>query len=134
MTFYWGKSSRERLNTCCPEIQTLANELLARLPFDISITCGYRDKPAQETAYNNGTSRARFGESAHNCFPSKAIDIVPVNPDWDNANDWRWWCLVATAQQIAKEKGFDITCGAFFKKLKDMPHFELTNWKALTIR
>lgn len=123
--YKWGKTSLDRLVTCDKRLQDLADMMLARSPFDLTITCGYRTKEEQDEAYKSGKSRARFGQSKHNVFPSKAIDIAPCSPiNWDN-NDIRWWKMIALAYECARIKNIKIRSGAFFTGLFDLPHIEI---------
>ena len=123
MTYKWGKKSLERLEQCDIRLQNLCNRMLARSDFDMTITCGHRGKEEQENAFREGKSKARFGQSKHNSFPSKAVDICPCPINWDT-NDVRWHKMVALAYDCARELGIKIRCGAFFS-FKDYPHIEL---------
>ena len=124
MKYKWGRLSTERLVTCDKKLQAIADMMLERSPFDLTITAGYRTEDEQNEAYKNGKSRAKFGESKHNFFPSKAIDIVPVKVNWDS-NDWKWAYMCALAYDCAMELGIKIKCGFFFKSIKDCPHIEI---------
>ena len=124
MAFKWGKTSRDRLATCDKKLQQLADMMLERSPFDLTVTCGYRTKDEQEEAFKTGKSRAKFGQSKHNVFPSKAIDVVPLPINWDN-KDARWQEIALNAMWCAGKLGIEITWGGSFKSIKDMPHFEL---------
>ena len=127
--YTWGKTSSRILRELCPDLQKLVNAMLAKSEFDLSLICGYRDKLAQDTAYNTGKSHARFGQSAHNMYPAKAVDVIPCSPiDWDTKNP-RWLQMVENAKICAKEIGIEITCGADFKTLKDYPHIEIKDWR-----
>ena len=124
MVWKWGKTSKDRLASCDKKLQELANGILESSPFDLTITCGYRTKDEQEEAYKSGKSRAKFGQSKHNFFPSKAVDIVPYPINWDK-NDIRWWKMIALAYEVARKKNIKIRSGAFFTGLEDLPHIEL---------
>lgn len=125
MTYKWGKTSLDRLATCDKRLQQLCNRMLERSDFDMTITCAYRTKEEQEKAFNEGKSKAHFGQSKHNSFPSKAVDIIPCSPiNWDT-NDIRWWKMVALAYDSARQLGIKIRCGAFFNGLSDFPHIEV---------
>lgn len=124
MAYKWGKSSLNNLKSCDKRLQDMANMMLARSDFDLTITCGFRGEAEQNDAYNRGTSKARFGQSKHNTFPSQAIDICPYPINWDTT-DRRWQDMALNAMWCAGKLGFEITWGGSFKKLKDMPHIEL---------
>lgn len=124
MTWKWSKTSQERLNTCDTRLQDLANLMLERSEFDLTITCGHRSPEDQKKAYCEGRSKAKPGQSKHNCFPSHAIDICPYPINWDS-NDRRWTEMALNAMWCAGKLGFEITWGGSFKNLKDCPHLEL---------
>lgn len=121
--FSWGKSSKERLEQCDLRLQALCNSMLRQSEFDLTITCGYRGKEEQEKAFNEGTSKAHFGQSKHNSFPSKAVDICPYPISWDK-NDIRWVKMVALAYECARQLGIKVKSGYFFS-FKDFPHLEI---------
>lgn len=124
MTYKWSKLSLDRLQTCDKRLQDMANMMLARSSFDLSITCGYRNEKEQEYAYKLKKSNAKFGQSKHNCYPSHAIDIVPCPVNW-NKEDKRWREVALNAMWCAGKLGFEITWGGSFKSLEDLPHYEL---------
>lgn len=121
--YKWGKASRERLEQCDVRLQALCNKMLERSEFDMTITCGHRNKEDQEKAFDEGKSKAHFGQSKHNSYPSKAVDICPYPIRWDK-NDIRWHKMVALAYDTARLLGIHIRCGAFFS-FEDYPHIEL---------
>ena len=49
--YKWGKTSKDRLATCDKRLQDLADMMLARSKFDLTITCGYRTEEEQNEAY-----------------------------------------------------------------------------------
>ena len=98
--------------------------MLARSKFDLTITCGYRTEEEQNEACKTGKSCAKFGESKHNVFPSKAVDIVPLPINWDS-KDPRWQEMALNAMWCAGKLGIEITWGGTFKSIKDCPHFQI---------
>lgn len=125
MVYKWGKKSIDLLATCDKRLQDLANKMLECSDFDLTITCGYRGKEEQEKYFAEGKSKAHFGQSKHNVFPSKAIDIMPCSPIIWDTKDYRWWKMIALAYEIARKQGIKIRSGAFFTGLCDCPHIEL---------
>lgn len=123
MGFSFGKKSLERLNQCDVRLQNLCKKMLERSDFDMTITCGHRNKEDQEKAFKDGKSKAHFGQSKHNSLPSKAVDICPYPINWEKS-DPRWYQMVALAYDTARMQGIKIRCGAFFS-FKDFPHIEL---------
>lgn len=127
--YSWGNTSETIRKELCPELQKLVDLMLSRSDFDMSIICGYRDKLGQDTAYNTGKSKAKFGESAHNYYPARAVDIIPCGPiDWDIRNP-RWRKMTDNAKECAQILGIEIVCGIDFKSFCDAPHIEMKNWR-----
>lgn len=123
MVYRFGKKSCERLEQCDIRLQTLCNRMLERSSFDMTVTCGHRTEEEQEKAFKEGKSKAHFGQSKHNEYPSRAVDICPYPINWD-IKDPRWAEMVALAYDTAREIGIRIRCGYFFS-FKDGPHIEL---------
>jgi len=123
MVYKFGRKSCEKLEQCDVRLQTLCNRMLERSDFDMTITCGHRGEEEQEKAFKEGKSKAHFGQSKHNEYPSRAVDICPYPINWDT-KDPRWDKMVALAYDTAREIGIRIRCGAFFS-FKDYPHIEL---------
>lgn len=110
----------------------------APVPF---LTCTHRTPQEQDALYaqpfdgrdNDGDGRidepdekvtnARAYESPHNFLPALAFDVAFKdrlgNPDWDKR----------LFDQFARLIPGNITWGGNFKSLKDLPHFELADWK-----
>lgn len=126
MAYKWGKSSLNNLKTCDQRLQDMANMMLARSDFDLAIICGFRGEQEQNDAFLRGASKARFGQSKHNTFPSQAIDIVPYPINWDTT-DRRWQEMALNAMWCAGRLNIKIRWGGTFKKLADYPHFEIEN-------
>ena len=124
MGYKFGKKSLEKLNQCDIRLKTLCEKMLEISDFDMTVTCGHRTKEEQEKAFKEGKSKAHFGQSKHNSFPSHAVDICPYPVNWDT-KDIRWWKMVALAYETARKLGFRIRSGAFFTGLADFPHIEL---------
>lgn len=116
--------------TCDKRLQVICNKLIKEI--DFIVVCGNRDEVMQEDAFKRGVSKARYGESPHNYFPSYAVDLAPWKQgiNWKDLNAFR--DLAVRFKRIAEEEGIDITWGGDFKgSFKDLPHYELTNWKSL---
>ena len=117
----FSERSMSRLMTCDPRLQELFDIVV--LYFDCTILCGHRDEEEQDRAYNEGKSKARWGQSKHNSLPSMAVDVVPYPIDWGDIE--RFHHFAAFVQVIAQSKGIDIRWGGDFKNFFDGPHFEL---------
>jgi len=124
MTYKWSNASLAKLKTCDERLQAMADMMLSRSEFDLTITCGHRGEKEQQDAFDKGTSKAKFGQSKHNNLPSLAIDICPYPINWDD-KDERWRKMALNAMWCAGRLGFEIVWGGDFKSIKDMPHFEL---------
>ena len=119
--YKFGKTSKQRLATCHPDLQEIMNELIKVM--DVSILCGHRTKEEQNDAYDKGHSKLRYPKSKHNKSPSLAVDVVPYPIAWDNMK--RFNRMVGIIQGIAHCKGIKIRVGIDFKSFTDAPHVEL---------
>ena len=125
--FKFGKKSLERLAQCDERLQKLCKTMIDRSDFDLTITCGYRNKEDQEKAFKDGTSHVHFPNGKHNKWPSQAVDICPYPINWDK-KDIRWHKMISSAYAIAKEMGIKIRSGKEFT-FEDYPHIELVEEK-----
>ena len=128
----FGKTSQSRLATCHPDLQRLMEAVVEK--YDISIICGYRSQEEQERAFLEGRSKARFGESKHNSWPSKAVDVVPwpfCVADWQDSNYFSH--MAGYIKAVADGMGIRIRWGGDWnmdrrssnETFLDLPHFEL---------
>lgn len=131
----FGKTSIDRLSTCHSDLQRLFNEVVKG--FDCSVICGARGREDQEEAYRTGKSKARFGASPHNFFPSLAVDVVPYPIDWSDVKRMQFFSGyvlgVASALGIGVEWGgdWDSDTDLNDQVFNDYPHFQLKNWKQI---
>ena len=63
----FGRKSREHLETCHADLQTLFNAVIEEI--DCSVTCGYRNKKDQAVAFASGNSKAQYPHGKHNSTP-----------------------------------------------------------------
>jgi peptidoglycan L-alanyl-D-glutamate endopeptidase CwlK len=131
----YSQSSKDKLSTCHPDLQIIFNEVIKY--FDNIITCGHRGEKEQEEAFNNGYSKAHFGQSKHNSSPSMAVDSIPYPVDYKDINRMRFYAgfVLGIAQILLNENkishklvsGFDWNSDTELKdtKFQDAPHFEL---------
>ena len=122
MTFKLSKKSKERLETCDDRLITIVSDVLKVM--DITILCGHRGKEEQEKAFSEGKSRAHFGQSKHNSYPSLAVDIAPYPINWD-VKDPRWNIMCDLVLYVAERYGIKMRLGRDFTNLKYYPHVEL---------
>ena len=139
--YTFSSKSKKILNEACEELQFIANKAIKYV--DFSVICSKRTEEEQQAAYEEGRSRARFGQSPHNWTiiggnGSLAIDIVPYPcPPW-NSNDpddivetkRSFERVIEIFKMIADGAEIDITSGASFS-LVDMPHIEMADWVKL---
>lgn len=125
----FGSTSRARLETCHQDLQMIFNYVIKS--FDCTIICGYRDKKAQNKAYDDGFSKVHFPNSKHNMSPSIAIDVIPWPIEWENTKRMKYFA--GYVMGIAKVLGYELVSGLDWDDdtiLKDTtfvdhPHFQL---------
>lgn len=135
MPAYWfGRRSRERLSTCCDDLQRVMNAAIAdpRCPHDFTIIEGYRTRERQAELYAQGrttpgpivtwTLNSRHCES-----PSSAVDIGPCDERGNVLEDRidLFDKLGAYIEQVAGEVGVRIEWGGRWEKRKDRPHYQV---------
>jgi len=121
--------SLNNLKQAHPLLQKVVQQFQIDFPnVQFQINDAQRGRAEQEQAYRNKTSRAHFGQSAHNYKPAVALDIY-VKP----VQFAKW----APYQMFAKEflssaakVGVSLTWGGSWTSIKDGPHFELSDWQA----
>lgn len=102
--YKFSKTSKERLETCHHDLQTLFNEVIKYI--DCSIICGYRSREEQEKAVLDGKSKTHFPRSKHNSEPSMAVDVAPYPIDWsDNVRFYQFGGFVSGVATILKIQG-----------------------------
>jgi peptidoglycan L-alanyl-D-glutamate endopeptidase CwlK len=125
VSYLFGKKSLACLETCHPDLQKIAHELIKEV--DVAVICGHRGKKEQDEAYRRGRSKLKFPKSKHNKLPSLAMDIAPCGRggriDWDNVDAFRDMC--SRVERIAQSLNIKIRLGRDFKGFVDLPHIEL---------
>lgn len=121
--------SNRKLATVDTRIQDLLAEVAKRWKGQLKVTEGWRGPIAQNSAKYRGASNAGWGESAHNTWPSKAVDVYPVvkgGGPYDNT-DTEYQRFGALVKQVADEMGLKVRWGGDFKgKMKgDYGHVEI---------
>lgn len=123
-----SKASRAKLH---PLLRSIVDEAIKEI--DFKILDATRGRAAQIRAFLQGTSKAKFGQSAHNYVPAIAVDLFPAPYDWENRE--AFIRLSKVILRIAKEKGIPLRWGGDWNmdgNLSDgwdMPHFELHPWR-----
>lgn len=126
--YRYGKSSRERLATCHPELQRLFNSLTQ--DYDVSILCGHRTEAEQDAAVNSGNSKVMFPNSKHNSMPSLGVDAALYPVKWEDVG--RHYMFVGIVRERARQLNIPIRCGADWdsdfatndQTFNDLVHFE----------
>ena len=139
----FGRRSRDQLETCHPDLQTLFNAVIQEV--DCSVVCGYRNKEDQDKAVATGKSNAVFPEGKHNTNPSTAVDVYPYPIDYRDKDRYYWFAgWVLAKAEILRNVGeinykvrwggnwdglnngkIDFSYNRRKDVLDDKPHFEL---------
>lgn len=122
--YKFSKKSKNKLYECHIDLIDICESMMGLGVMDFTILQGYRGEEDQNTAFAEGKSNARFGQSLHNVNPSRAVDIAPYPIDWQDTEKFAQ--LAGMFKAVAAQKGIAVRWGGDFKSIKDMPHFELT--------
>lgn len=127
----FGARSKANLAEAHPLLQKVMNEAIK--DFDFTVIEAYRGKAEQDEAYRKGTTKAMWGQSAHNYKPALAVDCVPYPLDWNDvaAFEKMGKAVMATAKRlgISLRWGGDWDFNPRTNDGWDKPHFELHPWK-----
>lgn len=74
----FSNKSQSKLDTCHPDLQLLANEVLRF--HDCSVVWGHRNEAEQDLMIKRKVSKLPFPQSKHNRYPSQAMDLVAYVP------------------------------------------------------
>jgi peptidoglycan L-alanyl-D-glutamate endopeptidase CwlK len=132
----FSSASSEKLKSCHPDLQTLFNEVIKY--FDCTIIEGYRNKEAQDKAFNSGHSMVQYPKGKHNKIPSMAVDVIAYPINWNDEKLGLWFggYVLGIAQQL-KNQGkmtHSIRWGGSWngfgklnspKQFNDLVHFEI---------
>lgn len=133
----FGKTSRERLDTVCEDLQRLFERVVEII--DCSVVEGHRRKERQDEFFNrrpNPATRVPWPRSKHNRKPSEAVDVCPyVNGSlsWDGRH-----CLylAGIVTGVAEEMGIEIRWGGDWdmdrepitdQEFQDLVHYEMAS-------
>lgn len=127
--------SMNNLNTCRLDLQRVLHVVVKN--FDCRVTCGRRGREEQEQAFNDGTSKAHYGQSPHNYEESFAVDVTPYPVDYDDRERQALFAgyMLATAAAMGIELkwggDWDRDTHLSDNRFDDFPHFELVGWREL---
>lgn len=130
----FSDKSRNKLETCHPDLQKLFNEVIKY--YDCTIIEGHRSEEDQQELFRQGKSKIQFG-GMHNKTPSLAVDVAPTPIDWNDKI--AFYHFAGFVRGIASQMKINIRWGGDWngdKNLKnqtffDLPHFELIITKEL---
>lgn len=117
----YSKISKQRLDTCHPDLIRLFNEVIKHV--DCSILEGHRGEARQNILFEAGKTKAKFPKSKHNRSPSRAVDVMSYPIDWGDL--FAIYHFAGIVKGIAISMGIKIKWGGDFKSFFDGPHFEL---------
>lgn len=126
---YFSETSYTRLETCHPDLQLLAREVIKIK--DCTVIFGHRDEADQNRAFDEGKSKVKWPGSKHNKLPSDALDLAPWPLDW---RDWKsFYFLGGIVMAKAHDLGIPIRWGGDWdgdgdlkdQNFYDLAHFEL---------
>lgn len=119
-------SCEEKLKTAHPTLMSFA-KTFRTANLDAHVSCSTRSKEDQEAAFAKGTSKAHYGQSAHDFTPALALDWFRLTQANGASFDSVWFKdKLAPAARTA-----GLVWGGDFRSIHDLPHVELSNWKAL---
>lgn len=116
----YSRNSQERKLTCNWRLQQIADKLVDF--YDNTILYGFRDRETQERLFNEGKSKLHFPKSAHNRYPSRAIDLQPYPYPYTNTREEMMF-MRGMVYAIANELKIKLKSTINW----DLFHFELEN-------
>ena len=132
----FSQASFTQLSTCHHDLQALFFEVIKT--YDCTIICGYRDKEAQEKAFEAGTTTLHYPASKHNFKPSMAVDVTPypINLHDEHLHLWFGGYVLGIAKKLkdAGKMTLGVRWGGAWDglgklnrrgMLNDLVHFEL---------
>ena len=120
--YKFGKRSKQRLESCHPELQRLLNAVMDLQVMDFTILCGHRTESEQNAILSKNTS-VKWPNSRHNKTPSLAFDISPYPTNWDDIDSFKE--LSFLVMKCAQKLNIPIIYGGYWDKPKDYPHYQL---------
>ena len=125
-------NSQRHLYTCHPELVETMTRALETSPVDFGISCGHRDRIAQDKVFLEGASKLKWPDSKHNMSPSDAVDFFPVIGNkaiWGDAH--LFYLIAGVVLGLSHNLGYRLRWGgAWYGTLNlpgvfnDLPHIE----------
>ena len=128
----FSKNSMKKLETCHPDLQRLALEVVKH--FDCTVVCGHRTEDEQLEAVLSNNSKVMWPNSRHNSYPSEGIDLAPyIAGKGISWNAGQCYYFAGYVMKTAIELGIKIRWGGDWdrdmdvndQKFNDLVHFEL---------
>ena len=131
--YRFSRASRQRLDTCHPNLIVLCEEVIKY--WDFTVIEGHRSDERQAELLRTGMSQLGPGQSLHNADPSLAVDIGPYYPGegipWNKRE--RWLAFGGFVLGVAAQLDIPVRWGGDWdgdrtfwdQTFHDMPHFEL---------
>lgn len=131
----FGKTSRERLETCDPRLQRVLEKAIKIV--DFSVVEGHRTEEKQRAYFAAGKSKLDgvIHKSKHQSWPSQAVDIYPYPIDLSDTEKARarFYHLLGAIKAVAAELGVPLRFGLDWdgdgdfadQTFDDLPHLEL---------
>lgn len=110
MNWVFGKSSKEKLATCNPNLVAVAQYALAVSPYDFTIVHGWRGEDVQNALYDRRASQKPWPDSKHNVVDqdgnpaSDALDFAPIIEGVIYWDDTDIFCVVAGSFLVASKE------------------------------
>jgi peptidoglycan L-alanyl-D-glutamate endopeptidase CwlK len=130
----FGTSSRQRLDTCHPDLQRVFAVVVQE--YDCSILEGERTQERQQELYRQGKSKLDgvSKKSKHQSSPSRAADVLPYPIDWQDTK--RMYHFAGYVLAVGEGLGISLrwggdwdgdiqSAGSQDQSFYDLPHFEL---------
>lgn len=124
----FGPTSQAQLFTIDPRLQRVLLKAITYV--DFSIVEGYRNKDAQERAYNAGATHLHYPYGNHNAVPSRAADIMPYPIDWSDKTTAiaRVAFLMGIVRVCAVEQGVKVRFGFDWNRNLDPRDETFLDW------
>lgn len=90
---------------------------------DVKVICGARSKKDQESAFNKGASKAKWGSSWHNYRIAIDLGLFKGGKYIDSSNPDLAWTVYCAIGEVCKEYG--IEWGGSWTSFIDAPHFQI---------
>jgi len=126
--FRWGVGSKTKLSNAHYILQKLADKALEISKQDLKVICSFRNEHDQNKAFAEKKSKLKWPKSKHNCYPSEAIDVVPLPLDWNNIAPFEEMieCFEEAWELLDEDitQGWIMQVGADFS-WRDYPHIQI---------